>query len=589
MRPIAVDNFAGFGGASLGVEWATGRPVDHAINHSQAAITAHQMNHPDTTHHCEDVFEIDPRKIARRNKVGLAWFSPDCCHHSVARGGKPREKGIRALAWITVRWAYHCRPFRMFLENVREFQTWGPLDEDGRIIPSEKARTFEAFKACLGSGLDPSDPTWGEIRETIPDVPPEALKRGLGYNVEHRVLRACDYGAPTTRQRFFMVMTADGAPIVWPKPTHGEPGSDAVLRGDLLPWPTAADCINWTLPCYSIFMTPEEVKARGLRIKRPLVEKTMMRIGRGTWRYVINARQPFIVIANHGGDQFRGQGVNEPMQTITGARDARGLCVPFIAGVGGRAGQTLEKSAGDLMPTITAKADKALVAAFLSGTGGPGYAGKPTPVDRPMGTLLQENHEGLVAAFLTKYHSGATGGDLSDPMPTMTSNSFIKRPGGCPPVGVVTSHLVKLRGTCKDGQLITEPMPTITGGGNHIGEVRAFLIKYYGQGCGAELREPMHTVTSKDRMGLVMTLGGIYQIADIGLRMLVPREQARAQGFPDTFMLLGTQAEQVSQIGNSVPPQFAEALVRANYREPRATEIRTRRVAGSRAQGVAVV
>lgn len=543
---IAVDNFAGFGGASLGIEWALGRPVDHAINHSRAAITAHQMNHPATTHHCEDVFEIDPKKVVGRREVGVAWFSPDCTHHSVARGGKPREKGIRALAWITVRWAYHVRPMKMFLENVKEFRTWGPLDEDGRIIESAKGSTFRAFIACLSDGLPADDPAWGEIRETIPDVPPQALRRGLGYTIDHRVLKACEYGAPTTRERFFMVMRCDGGAIRWPKPTHGEPGSQAVLAGELKPWPVAADCINWTLPCYSIFLTREQVRAMKLRVKRPLAEKTMARIARGTWRYVINARQPFLVIANHGGGGFRGQGLDGPMHTITGARDARGLVVPFLTEHANGTGQRVFNA------------------------------------DEPLRTLCAQvkgGHFALVAPFLIPRY-GENAGQLPRCMPIDQPSPVVVPAGNG--ASIVTSHLVKLRGTCRDGQPMTEPMPTITGGGNHVGEVRAFLIKYYGQGCGAELRDPMHTVTSKDRMGLVMTLGGIYQIADIGLRMLVPREQARAQGFPDTFMLLGTQDEQVSMIGNSVPPQFAEALVRANLPGPLSAEIVTRGKAGAR-------
>lgn len=486
--PLTIDNFAGFGGASCGIERALGRPVDHAINHSRSAIYAHQMNHPGTTHHCEDVFAIDPRKVAGRRAVGLAWFSPDCTHHSIARGGKPRDKSIRALAWITVRWAYSVRPRVMMLENVKEFRTWGPLDENGRIIEAGRGSIFRAFIACLSTGLSADDPAWGEIREAIPEVPPAALRRGLGYSVEYRVLRACDYGAPTTRERFFMVMRCDGEPIRWPAPTHAEPGS-----GRLIPWPTAADCINWTLPCYSIFLTREEVRAMRLRIKRPLAEKTMARIGRGTWRYVIEEANPFIV--------------------------------PFFDGY-----------------PITNRSD--LVSAFLA----PRYGEREGQAPR------------------------CRSMNLSLPTVVPTGNG----------ASLVASHLVKLRGTCADGQPVTYPMPTITGGGNHIGEVRAFLIKYYGQGCGAHLREPMHTVTSKDRMGLVLVGGATYAIADIGLRMLVPRELARAQGFPDSFMLVGSQDEQVEQIGNSVPPAFAEALVRANYQEPRI--VRPRRRAA--AQGV---
>lgn len=502
VHELVVDNFAGGGGASTGIELAIGRSVDIAINHDPAAIAMHRANHPLTEHYCESVWDVDPRKVTRGQPVALCWLSPDCKHFSKAKGGKPREKGIRGLAWVAVRWAATVRPRVIMLENVEEFKTWGPLLKNGMPDPKRKGREFQAFV--------------------------NALKR-QGYTVDWRELRACDYGAPTTRKRFFLIARCDGRPIVWPDPTHGDPDSPEVRSGKLKPWRTAAEIIDWSIPCPSIFER-----------KRPLAENTMRRIARGIYKFVINNPQPFIIKVNHSKDDaFRGQRIDEPFQTIT-AKNGWGIITPHITKF--RSGAT-GHSIDEPLHTIT------------SGAGSV----------RPAGAA---HAMGVVAAFLAKYHTETThdarGQTLDRPLLTQdTSNRF----------ALVSSHLVKLKGD-NIGQPVTEPLQTITAGGNHFGEVRAFLMKYYGTGEGQELTEPLHTIPTKDRFGLVTVHGQDYAIVDIGMRMLEPHELFAAQGFPKTYIIDrdadGKQypkSEQVARCGNSVPPPFAEHLVRANLPE----------------------
>ncbi|HED2345310.1 TPA: DNA cytosine methyltransferase [Serratia marcescens] len=464
MREIIVDNFAGGGGASTGIEMATGRSVDIAINHDENAIAMHTTNHPNTLHYCESVFDIDPEAATAGRPVGLAWFSPDCRHFSKAKGSKPVKKEIRGLAWIVVRWALHTRFRCGMLENVEEFKTWGPLvaDAEGneRPCPERSGETFAAFVSMLTTGINAAHPALAECCEVlgiaIGSDDHQRLVKGLGYVVDFRELRACDYGAPTIRRRFFMVMRCDAKPIVWPEPTHGDPKSLEVQSGKLKPWRTAAECIDWSIPCPSIFER-----------KRPLAENTLRRIARGLQRFVLDSPAPFIVKCNHTStktiyDCFRGQSLGEPLQTITKTH---------------------------------------------------GYA--------------------LVAPHITKFRTGTTG------------------------------------------QECDEPMPTITAGGLHIGEVRAFLLKYYGnEREGLNIEDPLHTVTSRDRFGLVTVAGVDYQIVDIGMRMLQPHELYAAQGFPGWYIIdqdhrgvKYAKDKQVARCGNAVPPPFAEALVRANLPE----------------------
>jgi DNA (cytosine-5)-methyltransferase 1 len=419
---LVVDNFAGGGGASSGIERAIGRPVDIAINHDPEAVAMHQANHPQTRHLCESVWDVNPREVCDGRPVGLAWFSPDCKHFSKAKGGKPVEKKIRGLAWIALRWVGALKPTQqhprvIVLENVEEFVTWGPLTQDGRPCPRHKGREFRAFV--------------------------NALQR-LGYAVQWRELRACDYGAPTSRKRLFLVARRDGQPIVWPTPTHG-PGRPQ-------PWRTAAQCIDWSLPCPSIFNRP-----------RPLADATLRRVAEGLRRFVIEAAEPFIVRIGHTGH---------------------------------------------------------------------GDAGKVRSVHEPLSTITSKAEHCLVSAFLAKHYTGVVGSDLRMPIGTVTSV-------------------------------------------DHHSLVAAFLVKFYGSGGQwAGLDEPMHTLPTKDRMGLVTVAGEQYRIVDIGLRMLQPRELARAQGFAESFLLdaphLGRplpKHAQVRMIGNSVCPPMAEALVRANFVE----------------------
>lgn len=389
----------------------------------------------------------------------------------------PIKKEIRSLAWVVVHWAQLVQPRIIILENVPEFRTWGPLDSENKPDRAKAGKTFTLWANQL---------------------------RGLGYKVEFRDMIAAEYGAPTIRKRLFMIARCDGQPIIWPEPTHGEPG----LFG-LKPYRDAAECIDWSLPCPSIFDR-----------KKPLAEATLRRIARGLQRYVIEAKEPFIVTCNHGGDNFRGQSLTEPFKTITAARDAHGLVVPYLSKYHGLQGTESR----------------------CSGMGG------------PIPTIDTSNRFALVTAFLSKYFTGVIGTDVRHPMPTVTAVDHN---------ALIAAHITKFYGT-NIGSDMREPLPTITGCGQHLGEVRAFLIKYYGSGTGQSLKEPMHTVTGKDRLGLVTVAGQEYQIADIGLRMLTPRELARAQGFEDSYVLTGSKAAQVAKIGNSVCPPIAAALVAAN-------------------------
>ena len=542
---LVIDNFAGGGGASTGIELGLGRPVDIAVNHDPEAVAMHDINHPHTRHFCESVWEVDPRVIADGKPVDLAWFSPDCKHFSKAKGGAPVKKEIRGLAWVAIRYAATVKPKVIMLENVEEFVTWGPLATDGRPCPKNKGRTFASFT--------------------------NALKR-LGYQVDWRELRACDYGAPTIRKRLFLIARRDDQPIVWPEPTHGDPASEAVKAKRLKPWRTAAEIIDWSLPCPSIFER-----------KKPLAENTLRRIARGIQRYVLDSSDPFLVKVNHGYDYFRGQPLDEPLQTIT-SKLGTGVVVPTLA------------------PFITEHAN--------------GSSQRNMPADAPLRTICAQvkgGHFALVAPVITKFRSNDRGSSVEAPLATVTANSFIKKPGGAAPIGLVaaflakhyggnytgpgssmesplptattvdhnalvTSHLVKLRNNCI-GQDVREPIHTLTTGG-HMGEVRAFLLKYYGHGEGQPLQDPLHTVTTKDRHALVMIKGEPYQIVDIGMRMLEPHELFAAQGFPADYIHDRTaggkklsKAAQVRMCGNSVCPPVAAALVRANLVDVQPSEV----------------
>lgn len=508
---LIIDNFAGGGGASVGIEMATGISVDIAINHDPEAIRMHKVNHPNTKHYCESVWDVDPVKVCKGHPVGLAWFSPDCKHFSKAKGGKPKDKKIRGLAWVALRWAALVRPRVIILENVEEFKTWGPLNRRHRPIKSKSGQTFNKFVGQL---------------------------RGLGYDVEFNELVAADYGAPTKRKRFFMIARCDGRPITWPEPTHAPADSDLVKAGLRKPYVGAYTQIDFSLPCPSIFDTAEEIKAKyGIRAVRPLAPKTMQRIAKGLKKFVIDNKEPFIVQVNHSGSSHDYcKSMNEPLPVIT-SKHGFGIVEPYMVQIG-QTGFTKDRSKDVREPltTIVSKNEHCLIAPTLiqyhSETSEDEVRGQI--LEQPLNTVDGSNRYGLVTSFLSKFYKTGTGQDMREPLGTVTANA----------------------------------------GGGHFGEVRAFLIKYYGEGTGQDIKAPLDTVTSHDRFGLVQVNGIDYQIIDIGLRMLEPKELYGCQGFPDDYIIdrdiegdKYSRTEQVKRCGNAVPPPFAEALVRANLPE----------------------
>ena len=493
---LVVDLFAGGGGASTGIEQAIGRHVDIAINHDPEAVSLHEANHPQTRHFVSDVFEVDPLVVTDGQPVGLLWASPDCKHFSKAKGGKPVSKKIRSLAWVVVKWAKAVRPRVICLENVEEFQTWGPLGADNMPCPRRKGDTFARWKRSL---------------------------EGLGYVIEHRELRACDFGAPTIRKRFFLVARRDGQPIVWPEATHAAPNSLPVRQKKLKQWRTAAECIDWSVPAPSIFERT-----------RPLADATCRRIAKGIVRYVIDAAEPFVVNTRNGereGQAPRVRGLGEPYWTVTGQGSQGALVVPSMVGIDNAGARSATWSAED-----------------------------------PLRTTTTENRHALVTAFIAKHYGGVVGSDMADPLATVTSVDHNS---------LVTANLagVGARAGQSRPRGMDEPLATVTAKAD-VALVQAFLLKYYGTDQDPALREPLHTVTTKDRFGLVMVKGEPYAIVDIGLRMLTPRELYRAQGFPESYRIdLGadgrplTKTAQVRMCGNSVCPPLARALVASNYVE----------------------
>lgn len=543
---LFVDNFAGGGGASTGMEMATGISVDIAINHDPEAIRMHKANHPSTKHYCEDVWQVDPVKACNGHPVALAWFSPDCKHFSKAKGGKPKDKNIRGLAWVALRWAGLVRPDVIMLENVEEFKTWGPLNRRHHPIKAKQGVTFQKFVGQLES---------------------------LGYKVEHRELVAADYGAPTMRKRFFLIARCDGKPIVWPEPTHAPADSESVKAGLLKPYVGAYTQLDFSLPCPSIFDTAEEIKEKyGIRAVRPLAPKTMERIARGLKKFVIDNAEPFIVQVNHSGAKSDYcKSANEPLSTVTG-KHGFGVVEPYIVpiGYGERKGQ--EPRIHDIeepLPTIVSSCKHYLCSPTLiqyhSETSKDEVRGQA--IENPIMTVDGSNRYGLVTSFIQKYYGGnyqGNGSDIKEPLHTITT---LERNAMC------AVNLIQMNNHC-DGRDVREPIPTITAGDGHFGEVRAFLIKYYGQGTGQDINDPLDTITANDRFGLVKVDGVDYQIVDIGLRMLEPKELYGCQGFPDDYIIdhdyTGKEyprSEQVRRCGNAVCPPIPAALVRANLPE----------------------
>ncbi len=575
---LIVDNFAGGGGASTGIEMATGYSVDIAINHDPEAIKMHKANHPNTKHYCENVWAVDPVKACNGHPVGLAWFSPDCKHFSKAKGGKPKDKNIRGLAWVACRWAGLVRPRVIMLENVEEFKTWGPLNRGHHPIKAKQGKTFEKFVQQLND---------------------------LGYTVEFKELIAADYGAPTMRKRFFLIARCDGKPIVWPEPTHAPADSEKVKAGLLEPYVGAYTQIDFSRPCPSIFDTSEEIKEKyGIRAVRPLASKTLDRIAKGLKKFVLDNPEPFIIQCNHGGER-RPNDIREPMPTITG-KHGYGIVEPYMVQIGQTGfAKDRSKDVREPLTTIVSKNEHCLIEPTLApymGTNTTNHPGgnckdpihtittgnqqcliSPTliqyhsetskdgvrgqAIKDPIMTVDSSNRYGLVASFLHKYYDGGykgAGETVENPLPTVTAWDHNS---------VVTANLIQMNNHC-DGKDIRQPLPTITAGDGHFGEVRAFLIKYYGQGTGQDIEQPLDTVTARDRFGLVTIEGVDYQIVDIGLRMLEPRELYGCQGFPDDYIIdhdytgkTYPRSEQVRRCGNAVCPPIPAALVRANLSE----------------------
>ena len=538
---ITVDGFCGGGGWSTGFELAIGEPVTIAINHDAAAIEMHRKNHPHTQHYNENIYEVNPREAVAGRNVGWAHFSPDCTHFSVAKGGKPVKKEIRSLAWVVVKWAGTVKPRIISMENVKEFMTWGPLiakrdKETGRVLKTdgtvaEKGEVVPVWE----QQLIPDQKRKGKtFRSFISE-----MKR-LGYAVEWRVLRACDYGAPTSRERLFILFRRDGKPIVWPKPTHGDPKSEAVKSGKLLPWHTAAECIDWNEDITSIFDR-----------EKPLAENTLKRIARGIKRFIAENPEPFIIDYKFTNNS---RSIGKPLSTITAVNDHY-LVQPILAA-----------------PNLIQ---------YHSETKGSNARGQT--VNEPIQTIDTANRYGLTTAFLTKYYGrdALNGADMQSPLPTATTKDRF---------GVVSAFIEKAYGGNYngDGSDLKTPLPTITAV-DHNRLVSAFIERQFGTSTGHKVTEPLATVTGVNKSRLVEVFlqkydggsniieikGEKYMIVDICMRMLTPRELYNAQGFPKDYKIEWEmqngkkypKTQQVAKVGNSVPPAFATALVRANYPE----------------------
>lgn len=645
---LVVVGFAGGGGSCEGIKQALGFEPHIAMNHNPVAMAMHAMNHPRTLHYPEDIFSVDPVVSTGGLPVLLGWFSPDCRHFSKAKGGTPVKKEIRGLAWVVLRWALATRPKVLMMENVEEFRSWGPLIEKAGSYypdPAKRGETFNAFIGMLSTGIPANHPALAECCEflNIDINGPDAAKlvAGLGYNVDHRERKAYMSGAPTIRKRLYVVARCDGRPVEWPAAEYGDPRSKEFAEGNLKPWRTAADCIDWSLPTRSI-----------LGRKKPLADNTLKRIVRGLDRFVINNPEPYIVRIGQtgfGGDRlsyptdqpittvtskaehllvepfavkcnhtsnrsaydcFRGQSLREPLQTITQAHGFS-IAAPVVVR---QFGNSTANPADTPLGTVTAGGGgkSQLLSAILVGAGGPKYSGKPRDINVPYDTVPTSSHKAVIAANLIKHYGGGYSGpgcSIDEPLHTVTQVDHHS---------LCSSHLIKLRGTCQDGQQSTEPAPTITAGGQHVGHVQAYLTKYYGnERDGVSITEPMHTIPTRDRFGLaeveceIQPLTdeqrynawccarlveaysdlpddthlfpaprrqylrvGDYVIIDICMRMLSPRELYNAQGFPPDYIIDRdpdgnpiSQKDQVARCGNAVCPTEARALVAANLPE----------------------
>ncbi|MBP0999909.1 DNA cytosine methyltransferase [Serratia fonticola] len=536
---LVVVGFAGGGGSCEGIKQALGFEPHIAMNHNPVAMAMHAVNHPRTLHYPEDIFSVDPLISTGGLPVLLGWFSPDCRHFSKAKGGTPVKKEIRGLAWVVLRWALAVRPKYLMMENVEEFRTWGPLlaDKHGHWYPdpARTGETFRAFVGMLSNGVAVDCPALAEACEFLKiDIDSDDAKRlvtGLGYNVDHKELRACDYGAPTIRKRLFLVGRCDGEPVAWPEPSHGAPDSAAVLDGQIKPWRTAAECIDWSIPTRSIFGR-----------KKDLADNTLRRIVKGMQRFVIDNPDPYIVQIGQTGfggdgrqysteqplttvtskaehlliephvvkcnhtsnrtkyDCFRGQSGRLPLQTVTQTLGFAVAAPVVVRQFGASTAQRADAPVGTVMPGGGGKTQLASATLIQMGYGERvGQAPRVLDLEKPLGTVVAGGiKHALVAANLVKHYGGnytGAGLGVDEPLHTITQVDHHT---------LCTSHLVQLYGTCKHGRKTTEPAPTVTSQGQHTGHVQAFLQKYYGnEKDGIDVDAPMHTVPTHDRFGLV--------------------------------------------------------------------------------------
>jgi len=566
-KELVVDLFAGGGGASTGIARAYREP-DVAVNHNPIALAVHRANHPQTTHYVADVYEVDPREATGGQPVAIIWASPDCRHHSKAKGGAPRDRGVRGLAWVVIRWLFITKSRLLFLENVEEFCDWGPIDEEGQPIKAERGRTFKAFIAAISSGLAADHPDMAEIMEAIGEfVPMEALVRGLGYNVEWRERIAANAGTPTIRKRLYLVARSDGKAIVWPEPKrHKKPTAKQQ------PWRTAAECIDWSNLGRTIFR------------ERPMAVNTMRRVAKGCWRHVLTSAKPFIVPMRGTSESHTStHGVDEALSTISAGGTHHALVQPVAA------------------PFLTECAN--------------GSAQRNFDVQEPLRTQVAQvkgGHFAMAAAHMTAFGQNAVGSSPAEPTQTVLA--------GAARHGIVAAFFEQANGGFYkgDGRSAYDPISTICQSGANQRLVNAYLVKYYGnEKDGISLAEPMHTLPTKDRVALVevvqvpdtltpeqmegarrcaafmheylpehfkdpaeMVMVGGYVLVDITLRMLQPPELKAAQGFDKSYIIdrglfvdpvTGAEewrdinkTDQVRLIGNSVCPDEAEALVAAN-------------------------
>ena len=540
---IIVDNFAGGGGASTGIELAAGRPVTIAINHDPDAILLHKTNHPYTKHLQASVWDVDPKEVCEGRQVGLAWFSPDCKHFSKAKGSALVDRNIRGLAWIVLRWAAKVRPRVIMLENVEEFQTWGPVRK-GKPIKKKAGQTFRKWKQQLTD---------------------------LGYTIEHRELVAADYGAPTTRRRFVLVARCDGNPIVWPERTHAPRDSEEVKSGKCKPWRSAAEIIDWTIHSYSIFSSKTEIKEKyGVKVVRPLANNTMRRVIRGVDKFTIKSGKPFIVECNHGGDSHT-RDIDEPVNTVT-RKYTGGVCCPVLAPLTiPNTCNSVGSQASNPVYTVTSAGNQLFVAANLIQ-----YHTEKSENIRGQSmkdaimTVDSSNRYGLASASMVEYYGNGNPIDVAEPMHTVTAHDR---------EAVCAAHIVEFKGQ-DIGQEIMKPLRTITASVGEFAQCNAVLDKAGGYDLGhwpeirALLNQHCGYNLADDEVILMVIFGVAYYIADITMRMLTPRELYNAMGFPPDYIIerdyMGNaypKSKQVARCGNAVCPPMAEAMVRANLPE----------------------